>query len=120
MERSLESSEGVRSLVLSKSLGGGTRVLLEEQVGWGALYILLAYVEFSWVPSATLISALGLRLPRSVSSTGTSPTRVTVGRAARPIAGAAPRSTPSLQRAGTHVNCDPQLTSPSLAAGIFQ
>ena len=52
MERSLGSSEGVRSLVLSKSLGGGTRVLLEEQVGWCALYILLAFVEFSWVPSA--------------------------------------------------------------------
>ena len=40
--------------------------------GWRSL-------EFSWVPSVTLISALGLRLLRSGSSTGTSPTRVTVG-----------------------------------------
>ena len=49
------------------------RVLLEEQVGWCALYILLAFLEFSWVPSTTLISTLGLRLPRSVSSMGMSP-----------------------------------------------
>ena len=96
------------------------RVILEEQVGWCALYILLAFMEFSWVPSATLISALGLRLPRSDSSMGTSPTRVTVDRAVRPMAGAAPWSTLSLHRAGTHVNYDPQLVSPSLAAGIFQ
>ena len=43
--------------------------------GWCSL-------ELSWVPSATLIAALGLRLLRLGSSTGTSPTRVTVGRAA--------------------------------------
>ena len=43
--------------------------------GWHSL-------EFSWVPSATLISTLGLRLLRLGSSLGTSPTRVTVGRAA--------------------------------------
>ena len=95
------------------------RVLLEEQVGWCALYILLTFVEFSWVLSATLISALGLRLPRSVSSMGTSPTRVTVGRAERPIAGAAPWSTPSLQRAGTHVNCDPSSSLPLWLQGSF-
>ena len=76
-------------------------------------------LEFSWVPSATLISALELRLLRSGSSMGTSPTRVTVGRAARPLAGTAPWSTPSLQRARTQANCDPQLVSPSLAAGVF-
>ena len=76
-------------------------------------------LEFSWVPSTTLISALGLRLLRSGSSTGTSPTYVTVGRAARPLAGAEPRSTPSLQRAGTQANCNPQLVSPSLAARVF-
>ena len=81
--------------------------------GWRSL-------EFSWVPSTTLTSALGLPLLRSGSSMGTSPTHVIVGRAARPIAGATPWSTHSLQRAGTHVNCDPQLVSPSLAAGIFQ
>ena len=80
--------------------------------GWRSL-------EFSWVPFVTLISALGLRLLRSGSSMGTSRTRVTVGRAARPLAGAAPQSTPSLQRAGTQANCDPQLVSPSLTAGVF-
>ena len=75
-------------------------------------------LEFCWVLSVTLILALGLRLLDSSSSAGTSPTRVTVGRAARLLAGAAPQSTPSLQRAGTQVNCDPQLVSLSLAARV--
>jgi len=50
--------------------------------------------KFCWVLSTTLTPALGLRLLLSSSSADTSPTRVTVGRAARPLAGAAPRSTP--------------------------
>jgi len=74
---------------------------------WSWLVLLLAFVEPSWVPSATLISARGLRLLHAGSSTGTSPTRVTVGRAAPPLTGAALRSTPYLQRAGTPLNCDP-------------
>ena len=53
----------------------------------------------------------GLRLLDSSSSAGTSPMRVTVGRAARLLAGAAPQSTPSLQSAGTQMNCNPQLVS---------
>ena len=74
--------------------------------------------KFCWVLSATLTPALGLRLLLSSSSADTSPTRVTVGRAARPLAGAAPRSTPSLQRAGTPPNRDPS-SSLSLAAGVL-
>ena len=74
--------------------------------------------KFCWVLSATLTPALGLRLLLSSSSADTSPTRVTVGWAAWPLAGAAPRSTPSLQRAGTPPNRDPS-SSLSLAAGVL-
>ena len=73
----------------------------------------LAFHGEKWVPSATLISARGLRLLHAGSSMGTSP------RAGPPLTGAAPESTPYLQRAGTPPNCDPQLVSPSPAAGVF-
>ena len=73
----------------------------------------LAFHGEKWVLSATLISARGLRLLHAGSSTGTSP------RDGPPLTGAASRSTPYLQRAGTPLNCDPQLVSPSLAAGVF-
>ena len=76
-------------------------------------HYLLSFVfcKFCWVLSATLTPILGLRLLLSSSSADTSPTRVTVGRTAQRLAGAASRSTPTPPTCRYPAEQRPQLVS---------